>query len=76
MMEESEAWRCEGSEQPWVKVSETNERFVLQLHIRELGTMFTMLSSNLAQECNIEDTKDKAIKIAEKFIQRWSQTQK
>jgi len=76
MMEESEAWRCEGSEQPWVKVSEINEKFVLQLHIRELGTMFTMLSSNLVQECNIEDTKDKAIKIAEKFIQRWSQTQK
>jgi len=76
MMEESEAWRCEGREQPWVKVSETNERFILQLHIRELGTMFTMLSSNLAQEANIEDTKDKAIKMAEKFIQKWKQIEK
>ena len=74
-MEESEAWRKEGQEEPWTEVKETNERFVLQLDIRELGTMFTMLGSNLATS-NIEDTKEKSIKLAQKFIEKWNHLEK
>lgn len=74
-MEESEAWRKEGDEKPWTEVIETNERFVLQLDIRELGTMMTMLGSNLAS-ANIEDTKEKSIKLLEKFIDRWKYIEK
>jgi hypothetical protein len=74
-MEESEAWRKEGDERPWTEVIETNERFVLQLDIRELGTMMTMLGSNLAS-ANIEDTKEKSIKLVEKFIDRWKYIEK
>jgi len=74
-MEESEAWRKEGDERPWTEVIETNERFVLQLDIRELGTMMTMLGSNLAS-ANIEDTKEKSIKLLEKFIDRWKYIEK
>ena len=74
-MEESEAWRKEGDEKPWTEVIETNERFVLQLDIRELGTMMTMLGSNLAS-ANIEDTKEKSIKLVEKFIDRWKYIEK
>jgi len=70
-MEESEAWRKEGQEQPWTEVKETGERFVLQLDIRELGTMMTMLGSNLATS-NIEDTKEKALKLVEKFSKKWN----
>jgi len=69
-MEESEAWRKEGDEKPWTEVKETGERFVLQLDIRELGTMMTMLGSNLATS-NVEDAKEKALKLAENFIQNW-----
>ncbi|NDB80045.1 hypothetical protein EB155_09280 [archaeon] len=74
-MEESEAWRKEGDEKPWTEVIETNERFVLQLDIRELGTMMTMLGSNLVT-ANIEDTKEKSIKLVEKFIERWKYIEK
>ena len=74
-MEESEAWRKEGDERPWTEVIETNERFVLQLDIRELGTMLTMLGSNLAVS-NIDDTKEKSIKLAEKFIEKWKYIEK
>ena len=74
-MEESEAWRKEGDERPWTEVIETNERFVLQLDIRELVTMMTMLGSNLAS-ANIEDTKEKSIKLVEKFIDRWKYIEK
>lgn len=74
-MEESEAWRKEGDEKPWTEVKETNERFVLQLDIRELGTMMTMLGSNLATS-NIEDTKEKALKLTEKFVHNWKYTEK
>lgn len=74
-MEESEAWRKEGDEKPWTEVKETDERFVLQLEIRELGTMMTMLGSNLATS-NIEDTKEKALKLAEKFVHNWKYTEK
>ena len=69
-MEESEAWRKEGEEQPWTEVKETGERFVLQLDIRELGTMMTMLGSNLATS-DIEGTKEKALKLVQKFTERW-----
>jgi len=74
-MEESEAWRKEGDEKPWTEVKETNERFVLQLDIRELGTMLTMLGSNLAIS-NIDDTKEKSIKLVEKFIEKWKYIEK
>lgn len=74
-MEESEAWRKEGDEKPWTEVIETNERFVLQLDIRELGTMMTMLGSNLAT-ANIEDTKEKSVKLVEKFIEKWKYIEK
>jgi len=74
-MEESEAWRKEGEEQPWTEVKETGERFVLQLDLRELGTMMTMLGSNLATS-NIEDTKEKSLKLVEKFINRWKYIEK
>lgn len=70
-MEESEAWRKEGEEQPWTEVKETGERFVLQLDIRELGTMMTMLGSNLVTS-NVEDTKEKALKLVEKFSEKWN----
>ena len=74
-MEESEAWRKEGDEKPWTEVIETDERFVLQLDIRELGTMLTMLGSNLAVS-NIDDTKEKSIKLVEKFIEKWKYIEK
>jgi hypothetical protein len=74
-MEESEAWRKEGDEKPWTEIRETDERFVLQLDIRELGTMMTMLGSNLATS-NVEDTKEKALKLAGKFVQRWKYVEK
>ena len=74
-MEESEAWRKEGEEQPWTEVKETGERFVLQLDIRGLGTMMTMLGSDLATS-NIEDTKEKSLKLVEKFIERWKVIEK
>lgn len=74
-MEESEAWRKEGDEKPWTEVKETSERFVLQLEIRELGTMMTMLGSNLAT-ANVEDTKEKALIMAEKFVQNWKYIEK
>ena len=74
-MEESEAWRKEGEEQPWTEVKETGERFVLQLDIRELGTMMTMLGSNLATS-DVEDTKEKSLKLVEKFIDRWKVIEK
>ena len=74
-MEESEAWRKEGDEKPWTEVKETNERFVLQLDIRELGTMMTMLGSNLATS-DIENAKEKALKLAEKFVNNWKYIEK
>jgi len=74
-MEESEAWRKEGEEQPWTEVKETGERFVLQLDIRELGTMMTMLGSNLTTS-SVEDTKEKSLKLVEKFINRWKSIEK
>lgn len=74
-MEESEAWRKEGEEQPWTKVKETDERFVLQVDIRELGTIMTMLGSNLVTS-NVEDTKEKSLKLVEKFIERWKYIEK
>jgi len=74
-MEESEAWRKEGEKQPWTEVKETGERFVLQLDIRELGTMMTMLGSNLATS-DVEDTKEKSLKLVEKFIDRWKVIEK
>jgi len=69
-MEESEAWRKEGEEQPWTEVKETDERFVLQRDLKQLGTMMIMLGSNLATS-NVEDTKEKSLKLVEKFIERW-----
>ena len=69
-MEESEAWRKEGEEQPWTEVKETDKRFVLQLDLKQLGTMMIMLGSNLATS-NVEDTKEKSLKLVEKFIERW-----
>jgi hypothetical protein len=69
-MEESEAWRKEGEEQPWTEVKETGERFVLQLDLKALGTMMIMLGSNLATS-NVEDTKEKSLKLVENFIERW-----
>ena len=74
-MEESEAWRKEGDEKPWTEVKETNERFVLQLDIRELGTMLTMLGSNLVMS-NIDDTRGKSIELVEKFIEKWKYIEK
>jgi hypothetical protein len=74
-MEESEAWRKEGDEKPWTEVIQTDERFVLQLDIRELGTMLVMLGSNLATS-NVEDTKEKALKLAEKFVNNWKYIEK
>lgn len=74
-MEENEDWRGCGTQEPWDEVVLTDERFVLQLDIRELGTMFTMLGSNLATS-NIEDTKEKSIKLAQKFIEKWNHLEK
>lgn len=74
-MEESEAWRKEGDEEPWTEIVQTDERFVLQLDIRELGTMLVMLGSNLATS-DIEDTKEKALKLAEKFVNNWKYIEK
>jgi len=74
-MEEKEDWRGCGTQKPWEEVVLTDERFVLQLDIRELGTMFTMLGSNLATS-NIEDTKEKSIKLAQKFIEKWNHLEK
>lgn len=74
-MEESEAWRKEGDEEPWTEIVQTDERFVLQLDIRELGTMLVMLGSNLATS-DIEDTKEKALKLTEKFLNNWKYIEK
>jgi len=74
-MEESEAWRKKGEEQPWTEVKETDERFVLQLDLKQLGTMMIMLGSNLATS-NVEDTKEKSFKLVEKFIERWKYIEK
>lgn len=74
-VEESEDWRKEGQEEPWTEVIQTDERFVLQLDIRELGTMLIMLGSNLATS-DIETTKEKSVKLAEKFIEKWKNVEK
>jgi hypothetical protein len=74
-MEESEAWRKEGDEKPWTEVKETNERFVLQLDIRELGTMLVMLGSNLASS-DVESTRERSLKLTEKFIEKWKHLEK
>ena len=72
---ESEDWRKEGQEEPWTEAIQTDERFVLQLDIRELGTMLIMLGSNLATS-DIETTKEKSVKLAEKFIEKWKNVEK
>lgn len=72
---ESEDWRKEDQEEPWTEVVETDERFVLQLDIRELGTMLIMLGSNLATS-DIETTKENSVKLAEKFIEKWKNVEK
>lgn len=74
-MEENEDWRGCGTQEPWDEVVLTDERFVLQLDIRELGTMLTMLGSNLVVS-NIDDTKEKSIKLVEKFIEKWKYIEK
>lgn len=74
-MEESEAWRKEGDEKPWTEVRETDERFVLQLDIRELGTMLVMLGSNLASS-DVESTRDRSLRLTEKFIEKWKHLEK
>ena len=74
-MEESEAWRKEGDEEPWTEVRETDERFVLQLSAREMGVMFTMLSANLSTK-DVEETRKKCVQLAEKFINQWKYIEK
>ena len=74
-MEESEAWRKEGQEEPWTEVRETDERFVLQLSAREMGVMFTMLSANLSTK-DVEETRKKCVELAEKFINQWKYIEK
>ena len=64
-------------EQPWDEVILSEEKFILQLDIREVGVMFTMLSSNLAQEhADTNKTLNETLKIAEKFIKKWKNTRK
>lgn len=49
----------------------TDERFILQIHIREAATLLTMLSSNLADEnYNIDKTKQSTMMIIESLVNK------
>ncbi len=49
----------------------TEERFVLQIHLREAATLLTMLSSNLSDEnYNIDKTKESTIMVVESLVNK------
>jgi len=49
----------------------TEERFILQIHLREAATLLTMISSNLSDEnYNLDKTKESTIMIVESLVNK------
>ena len=76
MVEESENWREGEGGNPWTEVVLRDERFVLQLDIREAATLLQMYGSNLASGSDVEDTRKKIVEIANKLKGKWEHLEK
>lgn len=55
------------TEEPWDIVSDPDDKFILQLKLREAGTMLIMHSSNLASK---DADVDKIYKTCKELIQK------
>jgi hypothetical protein len=74
MIEKSEGKMAD--ENLWDEIVLRDERYILQVDVREAGTMLTMLGSNLGNGSDLEDTINQCIKVCEKIINKWQRIEK